>query len=206
MKWYLPKRDTFLIISMILALLPACLILLQFYSSMQEFELLSDHCEALHRKSLPLQKKQALNGHFNEMKRADHFYIDKYLETLQFLQPEIKRLNEYALQKQQDEALKHRLDFLQKNNRLLFAEEAMKRGKVFQEVNERQQHPIELNEADLKKLLCAIEGVVIDGNLPPEGRPQIIIKDFELSQKTLSSQEKVYVLMTQLIKREPLLK
>ncbi len=66
----------------------------------------------------------------------------------------------------------------------------------------RQQTPIELNEEDLKRLLCLIEGATIWPYGPKEGRPQLIIKDFTLSKKELPSQEKVYVVSIQLIKRE----
>jgi len=67
-----------------------------------------------------------------------------------------------------------------------------------------QQHVVEVNEEDLKRLLCLIEGTTIWPYGPKEGRPLLIIKDFKLSKKELFSKEKVFSLSMQLIKRENL--
>ena len=74
-----------------------------------------------------------------------------------------------------------------------------------QEVIEKQQHSIEINAEDLKKLLHRIEGIAIDPSLLlPTGRPQLLIQDFELRKSETDTKEHVYVVNMQLIKREPI--
>ncbi len=53
----------------------------------------------------------AVRQHFRE---ADHFYIDKYLETLTFLEPEIEILQKISNDKgfANDDRIKKRLDYL----------------------------------------------------------------------------------------------
>jgi hypothetical protein len=198
--------DKLLIPLMIASLLPLGFILTQFFFKMQELLIAEERFDQLWRRSIVLEKKSALNHCFlNQIKNSDHFYIDKHLETLKFLESEIKQL-QGSFHIDHNDFAKQRIDFLQNHNRLLFAEENIFRGENFQEVYERQQRPVELSEEDLKNLLSLIEGVSIGNYHPREGRPQLLFKDFELSKKMISSQEKVFTLSTQLLKREQLIK
>jgi hypothetical protein len=138
------------------------------------------------------------------LKNPDPHYLDKNVETLTFLLPEVKKLESLLAENPEEEQLGRRLQFLKNGNRLIFSEEQIRTNDLFTEVEEKQQNPVEMNEEDLKKLLCLIEGITIWPYGPKEGRPQLIIKDFRLSKKELSSQEKVYVVSIQLIKRENL--
>ncbi len=168
---------------LVLALLPPIYFACSFYFKLQELALLEERISSLQQKALLWERQKNLSATFFEnLKQADHFYIDKHLETLSFLNKE------------------------QPHNRLLFAEENIRRGPHFQEVSERQQKPVELNEADLKKVLCLIEGISIPPYQPEEGRPDLIIQDFDLSKKMISAEENVYQLSMQLLKREPLTK
>jgi hypothetical protein len=131
--------------------------------------------------------------------------LDKNVESLTFLLPEIKKLEAIQSENPDEEQVGGRLQFLKEgSNRLTFAEEQIRTNESFREIEEQQQHPVEMNEEDLKKLLCLIEGITIWPYGPKEGRPQLIIKDFKLSKKEISSQEKVFVVSMQLIKRENL--
>ena len=139
----------------------------------------------------------------SSLKNPDHFYIDKHIETLCFLEPEIRKTEAQLLENPNDDTLKKRLHFLKEGpNRLLFSEVQTRQHNHFQEVEEKQQHVVEMNEEDLKKTLSLIEGVTIWPYGPKEMRPQLIIKDFQLSKKETSSQEFVYIINMDLIKRE----
>lgn len=116
---------------------------------------------------------------------ADHFYLDKHVETLSFLG---QKKGVYPS------------DVL--DNRLLFAEEKITKDDAFIEVEERQQHPVALNMEDLKHLLSSIEGVSVDSFTPKPGRPQLIIRDFHLKKAPISSEEEIFIVDMKLIKRE----
>jgi hypothetical protein len=139
------------------------------------------------------------------LKNPDPHYLDKHVEPLTFLLPEIKKLETIQLENPDEEQIAKRLQWLKEgDNRLRFSEEQIRANALFRETEEKQQHSVELNEEDLKKLLCLIEGITIWPYGPKEGRPQLIIKEFKLTKKELSSYEKVFVVSMQLIKRENL--
>jgi hypothetical protein len=148
-----------------------------------------------------VQKKQ--HSVLVSLSQSDPSYIDKYLETLVFLESEIKKLETLLSDTYADETIQKRLHFLKEGgNRLFFAEEKMRTKDKIREVIEKQQHPIEIHEEDLKKLLSLIEGVTIWPYGPKEGRPQLLIQDIHLTKKQHSGHDPVFVLTTQLIKRE----
>jgi hypothetical protein len=136
-----------------------------------------------------------------EMHAADHFYLDKHVESLVFLESEMKRLHARSMYQKDSDALLKRLEFL-KGNRLVFAEVKRDQGELIQEVEEKLQHPVEMNEDDLKKLLVLIEGVSINPYSAKEGRPHLLIKEFDLSKRKALPDEEVFVVDFQLIKRE----
>jgi hypothetical protein len=176
---------------------------------LQKQETLNDlalQVERLHQKSARFQELQKKESRFlKAIKHSDPSYFDKYLSSLGFLEPEVKKLEALSLHWQQDQQVQKRLIFLQEgSNRLSFAQESILYADGWQEVEEKQQNPIECNEEDLKRILSLIEGVTIWPYGPKEGRPQLIIKDFDLVKKPLSSQESVFCLNMHLLKREGL--
>src|SRR5690242_15810777 len=82
-----------LIYLLCLGSLPLIFAIFLFISQKNELEELETTLESIQHQAFIKDKKQALNlavrGHFLE---ADHFYIDKYLETLVFLEPEMEQL------------------------------------------------------------------------------------------------------------------
>lgn len=193
-KLKLPNLQTLLFPLVLLALSPAIYFTYDYFITMQDLDFFEERIEMLQRKTLSMDKKNAAASFEN----ADHFYFDKHLETFVFLESEIKTLQAHSFQ--QDQTQLQRLDFLQNNNKLLFAEESIQRSGRIQETFERQQRAIECNEEDLKKLLCLIEGVSISSYRPKENRPELIIQDFEISKKP----SKVYQVNMNILKREPL--
>jgi hypothetical protein len=161
--------------------------------------------ELLHKKSqYSSKKKDVEEGILSKMKGADPHYIDKYLESLTFLDSEAKKWQRLALQEKPIAEIEKRIEFLRsQQNKLSFSE-----GQIYQlgnirELEEKQKHTIEINDEDLKKILCLIEGVKIGPYMPIDKHPQLIIKKFNLIKKTLPEiREKVFLLNLQLLKRE----
>ncbi len=187
-----------------LAPLPFVCFLFHFISNLQKWEQLEGEIERLHVKSIQyedIQRKES--SLLASLKNPDPHYLGKQLETLTFLLSEIKKLETNKAENPDDEHIAKRLQFLKEGgNRLQFAEEQIRSHELFRETEEKQQHTIEVNEEDLKKLLCLIEGITIWPYGPKEGRPQLIITDFKLTKKQLPNQEKVFVVSMQLLKRE----
>jgi hypothetical protein len=172
----------------------------QAISRLEQFEL------QLEERAYSREKKQAANmavqSHFHD---ADHFYIDKYLETLTFLEPEIESLKKLASNPQfpADENVNKRVELLSgPGNRLAFTEGVVQSTPHFQEVTETQVHPVEVNLHDLQEILCRTEGVPIGSCVPPPNRPQLIILDFRLEKKNVTEKNQVFQLNMKLLKRE----
>jgi hypothetical protein len=134
---------------------------------------------------------------------ADPLYIDKHLESLIFLESEVKKLETQMTDT--NDAVAKRLYFLKEGeNRLLLSEEKIRSKDKMREVVEKMQHPVEIHEEDLKKLLCLVEGVTIWPYGPKEGRPQLLFQDFHLIRKQQPPSGAVFSLHFNMIKRENL--
>ena len=175
--------------------------LLHFFHKLQSLNAMEKKAHLLQAK-LDLFKKQQIQEQYfiKKLETADRYYVNKYIESLLFLEPEIKRLQAVA---HLDESSKKRLCFLKDGpNQLQFAEENMQRVDQYQEVEEKQLHAVEMNEEDLKKVLSRIEEIEM-GTFPiNNGAPQLIIKNFQLLKKAITPQEQVYLVTMQMIKRE----
>jgi hypothetical protein len=200
------KKYSNLLIGILLAIapLPFFASLAHFFSGLQTLKELESE---LVRVSAKMVSNQALENKeaslLLALKNPDPHYLDKHVETLNFLLPEVKKLEAFQMEHPEDEQIAKRLLSLKATqNRLTFSEEQIRTNELFREVEEKQQRPIEVNEEDLKKLLCLIEGVTIWPYGPKEGRPLFIIKDFTLSKKELFAKEKIFIVSMQLIKRE----
>jgi len=134
----------------------------------------------------------------------DRFYIDKSVESIQLLQPEIEALQK--IQRQGDyienREVKTRLDFLLNKNRLKFLEGNVQSNPYFNETLESLVSPVEANSEDVEKILARIEGVRIGPYEPGPKRPQLIITDFKLNKKVFPTDNEVFSLNLKFIKRE----
>jgi hypothetical protein len=206
MKKSLFQSTSFFWTMLITGPLPFIFFLFHFFFGMQKLEQAEQEMERIHLKTLHLKETQRKESALLfSLKNPDPHYLGKHLETLTFLLPEIKKLETLYAENVEDEQISKRLQFLKEgSNRLQFSEEQIRNHEVFRETEEKQQHPIEINEEDLKKLLCLIEGVTIWPYGPKDGRPQLIIRDFKLTKKELPNQEKVFVVSMHLLKRENL--
>ncbi len=139
-----------------------------------------------------------------QIKNSDPLYMEKICQSLTFLEAEKNKWLSVIDHVEEKDPIRKRLDFLESSqNRLSFEETKFRKGPLFQEVEERQKQPIELSEEDLKKLLSSLEGIPIQSLDVSVGRPYILITHFDLSKKTLlETKEKVYMLSTEILKRE----
>lgn len=198
-------RNRLLIYGLLLGLLPLIFVIMNFYSQANRLDDLEVMIHSLEDKAMMREKKQAINmaviDHYRE---ADHFYIDKNLETLTFLDPEIENLQKLVNNKNTafDDTIKKRLDFLTKDNKLIFTEGVVQSSPQFQETTETLVHSVEVNMDDVLKILSRIEGVTIGPFSPPSNPPQLIILDFKIERKGVSEKNEVYNLNLKLLKRE----
>ena len=202
MKKYL---SMWVVAALLIAPLPFCFSLFHFYSQFDALKNLLSEIERVHAKIAQYQALEKRESTLlSSFKHPDPHYLDTHVETLNFLLPEVKKLEALQAEHPEDERLSKQL-YLLKNtpNRLLFSEEQIRTNDLFREIEENQQQPVDVNEEDLKRLLCLIEGVTIWPYGPKEGRPLFIIKDFKLSKKALIK-DKVFTLSMQLIRRENL--
>src|ERR1700722_20248260 len=76
-------------------LLPTLYLLFFFYMRSEELNNLDQRITLLQSKALHIKQAQEKENNFlKEMAVADHFYLDKYVETLVLLEPEIKKLRQ----------------------------------------------------------------------------------------------------------------
>lgn len=198
-------RNRLLIYGLCLGLLPLMFVIVSFYSQKTAQHNAQNMIFLAQDKALVRDKKQAVNmsvmDHYHD---ADHFYIDKYLETLVFLEPEVESLQKLLNNKNLafDDTIKKRLEYLTSNNRLGFTEGVVQSYPQFQETTETLVHPIEVNLDDIQEILSRIEGINIGSYSPPPNPPQLLILDFKIDRKSISERNEVYLLNLKLLKRE----
>jgi len=190
----------------LIGLLPLGFVAALFMNQQNHLEELRQTLENIQNQAFLKEKKQALNlavrQHFRE---ADHFYIDKYLETLVFLEPEIESLQKIMSDKNfaDDERIKKRLEFLTgQTNSLIFSEGVVQAFPLFQETTETLVHAVEVNNQDLQKILARVEGIEIGSFAPGPNRPQLLITEFKLDKKKTTEKNEVFLINLKLLKRE----
>lgn len=199
-------HERLLIYVLLLGLLPLLFVIFPLFEENELVDTLQNNLESIRYNALVKEKRQATNlairAHFHD---ADHFYIDKQLETLVFLEPEIEQLERLHEDKNfsSNEAIKRRLEFLTGHaNAMTFSEGIVTSYPLFQETTETLVHPVEVDATDIKKILSRVEGVKIGEFSPSSDRPQLIITEFNLDKKEVADNNEVYLLDMKLLKRE----
>ena len=200
-----PQR--LLIYILVAAILPVLFAWYTIASNLHHTEELQSRIWQLQELSSIKEKKQisnmAVRSYFRD---ADHFYIDKHLETLTFLEPEIDSMRKLLNNPDypDDDLVKKRIEHLSgPANSMIFTEGVVQSTPLFQEVTETLVHPVEVDVNDLKTILCRIEGVPLGGTcVPIPNRPQLIITDFKIDRTTVSEKNEIYQLNLKLLKRE----
>jgi hypothetical protein len=145
---------------------------------------------------------------------AEHFYIDKEIETIQPLTSEIAKLQSILDQgyHPNEDELRKRLSYLTSGqNALSFTEGSIKSYKDFQETIETLSHPVEVSVDDLVAVLSKTEGVslsnqnvanqnVVNQNTSTK-RPHLIITECKLEKRKGLTQD-LYALELKVLKRE----
>jgi hypothetical protein len=191
--------------AVIAAFLPFLFVVVSFLSNNGYLNDLDDKLSQVERLALQQEKRQAQNltviRHYRD---ADHFYIDKRLESIPLLENEVEALQKIVSHKNfmGDEDVKKRLEYLTSTNHLRFSEGVVQTYPQFQETTETLITPVELNVQDIQKILTLAEGVKINELEAPKDRPQLIILDFKLDKKKLQEKNEVFLLNMKLLKRE----
>lgn len=192
--------------AMLFCLIPLVFVGMNIFSKIHGINQISEKIEHVQLAALQQEKKQASNiTVINHFKDADHFYIDKNLEVLTFLEPEIEGLQKIVQHKSftDDEVIKKRLELLTgTGNALRFSEGVVQTHPQFQETTETLIHPVEVNLHDIQKMLALIEGIQIGNFMPAQNRPQLVILDFKLEKKKALDKNEVFLLNMKLLKRE----
>ena len=191
---------------MLCGILPLIVGWLTFSSKLERIRQVEWRIWNIQEQAYSRERKQSANvSVLNHFALADHFYIDKNLETMSFLEPEIESLKKMQGDPNfpDDENIKKRVDTLTGNsNSLVFTEGVVQSTPLFQEVTETLVHPVEIDVADLKRILCRVEGVPMGDCVPPQNRPQLIILDFKLEKKNVYENNDVFQMNLKLLKRE----
>ena len=148
-----------------------------------------------------IEKKRRKEQFLNRFSEADPYFINKKIESLAFLETEKENLKiliqHPALPNKK--LLKERFAFLSgEENRLAFSEENIRSSTKIKETDEKQRHPVQVDEKDLKKLFSLIEDVSIN----PFPSPQLIIRNFKLKKRETLLQNEVFEVEMELLKRE----
>ncbi len=147
------------------------------------------------------EKREFLNNFQN----VDHYYVEKYLESISLLtslKKTLETVSENPALNQSEEIKSHLARVIEEKNTMQFTEIARESKANIEEIELKQMRPAEVEMMDLKKVLAIVEGVCIDGFSPFPNRPQLLIKSFDLSwKKDLQAQEKLWLTMD-IIKRE----
>lgn len=186
-------------------LLPLIIVGTLFLSEISRLDQTRESLEQVQQAAFLQEKKQSVNialrNHYSD---ADHFYIDKQLENVTFLEPEIDSLSKINLNKNyaEDETLKKRLEYISSGNAMIFTEGVVQSSPLFQETTETLVHAVEVNTKDLQQILARIEGVEIGPYTIPQSRPQLIVLEFKLDRKNVTEKNEVFLLNLKLLKRE----
>jgi len=207
MTWWKEIPLSRLILYMMAAgLLPVLFALMHYFSVTSSLDTLEMQVLDVTQMAYTREKQQAVNMAARQyFKEADRFYIDKYLESLSFLEPEVASLQKIASNPAypEDEIIKKRLDLLSgPGNAMVFSEGVVQSYPFFKETTETLVHSIEVNVDDIQKILSKIEGIQIGHYAPGPNRPQLIVLDIKLDKKRVNTKNEVFTLNLKLLKRE----
>ncbi len=175
------------------------------FNRFSDFQQVEQQIAFIQESILAREAKQAVNlSTRDQYAQADHFYIDKQIESIRLLEPEVETLKKIASQNNvvDNEALKRRLDFLTNSNTIVFTEGVVQKLPYFNETLETLVHPVEVNVDNIIEILAKIEGVEIGPYAPGADRPQMIIIDFKLDKRELEDKHEIFQLNLKLLKRE----
>ncbi len=199
--FFLKIRPLFFFALVLIPLIGAGFYLSQEANSLQDLQ--ERFAKAARKERFALERKERKERFLQRYSSANPYFLDHNIESFPLLEREKEQLDSLLRHPAfpESRALQERLRFLQEN-RLVFREEKIEVSKEMKEVEERQQHPVQMDEADLKQILAMIEDVSIDDKYPIEHSPHMIIKEFHLKKRKTPLQTEVFEVEMDLIKRE----
>ncbi len=201
--FFAQMRPFFFFILMVIPLFAAAAFLFLQNNRIQEIE--ERFAAASTKGKAAFERKAKKEAFLHRYLNADPYFLDQKIESLLFLQNERKQIESWlrhpALPRK--ESLVERLSFLTEGaNRLVFAEENIRTSGRIQETDEKQRHPVQMHENDLQKLLSLIEDIPVGPYLPPNGAPQLLVRDFRLKKIKTHLHTEIFEVEMDLVKRE----
>jgi len=196
-------RPFFFFVILVLPLLSAAVFL--FFQNTRIQELEERFASASAKGKMAFERKAKKERFLRHYSNADPYFLDQKIESFSFLQNEKNQLETWlrhpALPRK--EAIQERLSFLTEGtNRLSFAEENIRASGRIKETDEKQRHPVQMDENDLKKLLALIEDIQIGSYLPSNESPQLIVRELRLKKIKSPLQSEIFEIEMDLLKRE----
>ncbi len=201
-------RPYFALVLLVIFLLPMLFLFQNYCKKASEINALKEEFAILK----PKLTRALLNcNHTSEFleryKNTNHFYLEKYLETMQFQTQKVQCI-EHLLKIPEFTSAPSLLTQLDQcrhqNNSLRLKEVCNRVNKDIQETELKLMHPVSIGTEDLFAILSIIENKNIGDHQPEVGCPQLIFKSFDLKKTTTQDQQQIFKLDFELIKREPL--
>lgn len=174
-----------------------------FISRVQDLLVWKEKIVAVETK-LPLLESGPKREHdlLSAIQNAHPHYLEHHLGSLR-----LARLEAYSLEAAKDQLSEPQIDRLHflmgKENTLRFIPGKAVKSAASQAVEMKQEHPVEVDEKDIQRILAHIEGLPIGPYAPSDHRPPMAIKKFTLKRKKDSQQRfPSYLLDIELWRRE----
>jgi hypothetical protein len=199
--FFLRMRPPFFFAMAIFPLIAAALLLSQRSEELQELE--NRFASAARKEKLAMERKARKERFLTRYSRSNPYFLDQQIESFPLLSNERTKLQSLLVHPAfpESQAIKNRLASLN-DNRLAFSEEKIEVSSQMKEVEEKQRHPVQMDESDIKQILALIEDVPIDIYLPASGSPQILIKELRLKKQETPLHTEVFEVEMDLLKRE----
>ena len=191
----------FFFILITLPILASALFIFFEKGSLEELE--GRFAAAARKEKIAFERKSRKERFIQRYSHADPYFLDQQIEAFPLLLAEKEKLESLLHHPAFPDSavLKQRLQFLN-DNHLAFTEENMRSSSQMKEIEEKQRHPVQMDEKDLQKILSLIEDVPIGPYLPSNTSPQIILKEFRLKKQETPLQTQVLEVDMDLFKRE----
>lgn len=190
----------------VLLLLPIIFTGIYLFQKMNNLENLElRYREAIMKGKRALERKAKKDQFFQRYAHPTPYFLDHNIESLSFLQQEEKELSDFLHHPALFDKgpIQERIAFIQGDeNRISFTEEAIRQSPQIKETEEKQRHPVQMDESDLKKILSIIEDVSIESHIPAPGSPQMIITDLSLKKSTKLLNREILEVEMKILKRE----
>ncbi len=194
-------RPLFFFLFITLPVLGAAFFLFLAQAKLEELE--ARFAKAARKEKISFERKAKRERFIQRYSQANPYFLDQQIESLPLLQREKERLEALlhhpAFPDSRD--LKGRLQFIQEN-RLFFTEENIRTATHLKETDEKQRHPVQMDENDLQKVLSLIEDVPVGAHLPAPARPQLIVQEMRIRKTETPLHTEVFEVEMDLLKRE----